>query len=91
MKREINNFTSYLKNQRNYSDYTINNYYKDLIEYSLFLNEKNYRYDDMDYKKCVDYLRWLDEKKLELVGSYQVGNYLCCIAALKGLKSEQVL
>lgn len=65
MKREINNFTSYLKNQRNYSDYTINNYYKDLIEYSLFLNEKNYRYDDMDYKKCVDYLRWLDEKKLK--------------------------
>ena len=65
MEREINNFTSYLKNQRNYSDYTINNYYKDLIEYSLFLNEKNYRYDDMDYKKCVDYLRWLDEKKLK--------------------------
>lgn len=40
-------------------------------------------YEDME--------KWLDEKKLELVGSYQVGNYLCCIAALKGLKSEQVL
>lgn len=65
MKREIDNFTSYIKNQKNYSDYTINNYYKDLIEYSLFLDANNLKYNDMDYKKCIDYLRWLDEKKLK--------------------------
>ena len=65
MEREINNFTSYLKNQRNYSDYTINNYYKDLIEYSLFLNNNNLKYNDMDYKKCIDYLRYLDSKNLK--------------------------
>jgi integrase/recombinase XerC len=65
MEKEIDNFTSYLKNQKNYSDYTINNYYKDLIEYSLFLDANKLKYYDMDYKKCIDYLRWLDEKKLK--------------------------
>ena len=65
IEREIDSFTSYLKNQRNYSDYTINNYYEDLIEYSLFLNENNLKYNDMDYKKCIDYLRYLDGKNLK--------------------------
>jgi integrase/recombinase XerC len=65
MNREIDNFMDYLKNQKNYSDYTINNYYKDLIDYSLFLDSHNLQFDKMDYKKCVDYLRYLDEKNLK--------------------------
>ena len=65
MEKEINSFIDYLKNQRNYSDYTINNYYKDLIDYSLFLDSHNLQFDKMDYKKCVEYLRYLDEKKLK--------------------------
>ena len=65
LKKEIDSFIDYLKKQRNYSDYTINNYYKDLIDYSLFLDNNNLKYDEMDYKKCVEYLRYLDEKDLK--------------------------
>ena len=52
----------YLEIQKNYSDYTIINYEKDLIEYSDFLDNKKYNYDQMDYKKCMDYLIYLDSK-----------------------------
>lgn len=65
MNREIDNFIDYLKNERNYSDYTINNYYKDLIDYSLFLDNNNLKFDKMDYKKCIDYLRYLDGRNLK--------------------------
>lgn len=65
MNKEIDNFIDYLKNERNYSDYTINNYYKDLIDYSLFLDNNNLKFDKMDYKKCIDYLRYLDGKELK--------------------------
>ena len=65
MNKEIDNFIDYLKNERNYSDYTINNYYKDLIDYSLFLDNNNLKYNQMDYKKCIDYLRYLDSKSLK--------------------------
>ena len=65
MNREIDNFIDYLKNERNYSDYTINNYYKDLIDYSLFLDNNSLKFDKMDYKKCIDYLRYLDGKNLK--------------------------
>ncbi|MBR4830178.1 MAG: tyrosine recombinase [Bacilli bacterium] len=65
MQKEIDNFIDYLKKQKNYSDYTINNYYKDLIDYSLFLDSHNLQFDKMDYKKCIDYLRYLDAKNLK--------------------------
>ena len=65
MNNKIDSFCEYLKVQKNYSDYTILNYKKDLEEYNTFLNEKKYKYDDMDYKKCVEYLLYLDEKKLK--------------------------
>lgn len=65
MQKNIDNFIDYLKKQRNYSDYTINNYYKDLIEYSLFLDNNHLQFDKMDYKKCIDYLRYLDTKNLK--------------------------
>ena len=61
----INKFIEYLRVQRNYSDYTLINYEKDLIEYDEFLNNKKYSYKDMDYKKCTTYLLYLDEKKLK--------------------------
>ena len=65
MEKELANFIDYLKKQRNYSDYTINNYYKDLIDYSLFLDNNHLQFDKMDYKKCIDYLRYLDTKNLK--------------------------
>ena len=62
---ELEKFCEYLKNQKNYSNYTILNYKKDIEEYYDFIENKKYSYNDMDYKKCVEYLIFLDEKKLK--------------------------
>lgn len=63
MEKYIDKFVEYLKVQKNYSEYTRINYEKDLEEYNEFLKNKNYDYNNMDYKKCMDYLIYLDEKK----------------------------
>ena len=65
MNKIIDEFIEYLSIQKNYSDMITLNYKKDLEEYSIFLKSKNYKYDNMDYKKCIDYLLFLDEKKLK--------------------------
>lgn len=62
MERYIDEFIEYLKVQKNYSEFTRINYEKDLLEYSEFLKNKNFDYNNMDYKKCMDYLIYLDEK-----------------------------
>lgn len=63
MKKYIDEFINYLKVQKNYSDYTVINYEKDLEEYNEFLKNKKFDYNNMDYKKCMDYLIYLDERK----------------------------
>ena len=63
MDKYIEKFIEYLKIQKNYSELTRINYEKDLIEYSNFLKDNNYSYDNMDYKKCTNYLIYLDNKK----------------------------
>ena len=63
MEKYIDEFINYLKVQKNYSEYTRINYEKDLVEYNSFLNEKKYDFNKMDYKKCMDYLIFLDDKK----------------------------
>ena len=63
MDKYIEKFIEYLKVQKNYSEFTRINYEKDLIEYSNFLKDNNYSYDNMDYKKCTNYLIYLDNKK----------------------------
>lgn len=63
MEKYIDKFIEYLEVQKNYSELTRINYEKDLIEYSEFLKNSNYNYDNMDYKKCMNYLIYLDNKK----------------------------
>jgi len=63
MKKYIDEFIEYLKIQRNYSEFTRVNYEKDLEEYYEFLNNNNYNFNNMDYKKCMDFLIYLDGKK----------------------------
>ncbi len=63
MEIYIDKFIEYLKVQKNYSEFTRINYQKDLEEYFEFLNNKNYDYKNIDYKKCMNYLIYLDEKK----------------------------
>ena len=63
MEKYIDKFIEYLEVQKNYSELTRINYEKDLIEYSEFLKNNNYNYDNTDYKKCMNYLIYLDNKK----------------------------
>lgn len=63
MEKYIDKFIEYLKVQKNYSELTRINYEKDLVEYNNFLKNNNYNYDNMDYKKCTNYLIYLDDKK----------------------------
>ncbi len=65
MYKYIEEFIKYLEVQKNYSPNTILNYRKDLDEYYDFLNDNNYSFNDMDYKKCTNYLLFLDKKNLK--------------------------
>ena len=58
---ELNKFIEYLKYQKNYSNYTITNYYKDIEEYYKFLDTNKFKYNDVDYDKCIKYLNFLND------------------------------
>lgn len=62
MEKEINNFIEYLKYQRNYSDFTCNNYKKDLNEYNLFILNNKINYKNMDYNEAKEYVIYLNKK-----------------------------
>lgn len=61
MEKIIDKFIDYLKYQKNYSLYTCKNYYKDLEEYSEFLNIEHLKYNEMTYKLCLNYLSYLNK------------------------------
>lgn len=63
MEKEINNFIEYLKYQRNYSDFTCNNYKKDLNEYNSFILSNKINYKNMDYNEAKEYVIYLNKKK----------------------------
>ena len=65
MYKYIEEFIKYLEVQKNYSPNTLLNYKKDLDEYYDFLNDNNYSFNDMDYKKCTNYLLFLDKRNLK--------------------------
>ncbi len=62
MEKEINNFIEYLKYQRNYSDFTCNNYKKDLNEYNSFILSNKINYKNMDYNESKEYVIYLNKK-----------------------------
>ena len=62
MEKEINNFIEYLKYQRNYSDFTCNNYKKDLNEYNSFIFSNKINYKNMDYNEAKEYVIYLNKK-----------------------------
>ena len=64
MNNVLLEFKDYLKYQKNYSDYTINNYIKDISEYNMFLNINKFKYDNVDYNICIKYLNFLNDKNL---------------------------
>ena len=70
MLQLINSFSDYLKYQKNYSEHTIDNYKKDILEYNSFLEENKYLYSNVDYAKCVKYLNYLNDKRLSKSSIY---------------------
>ena len=62
MEKEINNFIEYLKYQRNYSNFTCNNYNKDLNEYNSFILSNKINYKNMDYNEAKEYVIYLNKK-----------------------------
>ena len=64
MEKEINNFIEYLKYQRNYSDFTCNNYKKDLNEWNpfLFILNNKINYKSMGYNEAKEYVIYLNKK-----------------------------
>lgn len=63
MNKLIDSFIKYLKLQKNYSSYTCKSYYEDLKEYNNFLSEKHLKYNQINYKNCLDYLSYLHDNK----------------------------
>lgn len=62
MEKEIDRFIEYLKYQRNYSDFTCNNYNKDLNEYNSFILNNKINYKNMDYNDAKEYVIYLNKK-----------------------------
>lgn len=62
MEKEIYKFIEYLKYQRNYSDFTCNNYKKDLNEYNSFTLSNKINYKNMDYNDAKEYVIYLNKK-----------------------------
>lgn len=60
----LNNFISYLTNNKRYSPYTITSYKKDTYDYLEFLKKNNIDIKNSNYKILEEYSKYLYKKKL---------------------------
>lgn len=61
----INNYLDHLKFERNYSDYTINNYKNDILEFFEYLKSQNIDYKNLEYSDLRFYLMYLKDEKTD--------------------------
>ena len=61
--KDLNSYLEYLKFQKNYSDYTIENYKHDIIEYLEYLNKESLNYKDIEYSDIRFYLMFLKDER----------------------------
>ena len=62
--KELTEYLDYLKYQKNYSDYTIDSYKNDILEYLNYLNSEALNFKKVEYSDIRFYLMYLkDEKK----------------------------
>ncbi len=63
MEKYINNFLNYLKNQKNYSNCTIDNYEEDLKLLEQYFKKENIDFKSIQYSDIRFFYNYLDEKK----------------------------
>ena len=68
MEKDIEKFIKYLKEQKNYSKYTISTYEEDLIFLSKYLEKEGISYLDIDYSTIRLYFNYLDSFNLGIAG-----------------------
>ena len=61
----INSYLDHLKFERNYSDYTINNYKNDILEFFEYLKSQNIDYKNLEYSDLRFYLMYLKDEKAD--------------------------
>ena len=61
----INNYLDHLKFERNYSDYTVNNYKNDILEFFEYLKSQNIDYKNLEYSDLRFYLMYLKDEKAD--------------------------
>lgn len=61
--KEVVSYIDYLKYQKNYSDYTIDNYKRDVEEYLKYLEKESINYKEVLYSDIRFYLMYLKEEK----------------------------
>lgn len=59
----ILNYLDYLKYQKNYSDYTVDNYRRDIYEFFAYLNKEGLQYKSVVYSDLRFFLMYLKEEK----------------------------
>ena len=61
MEDKIKDFLKYIKNIKNYSDYTITNYEEDLLFYKEYIKKENLNYLKIEYQDIRYLFNYLDE------------------------------
>ena len=64
MNTKINEFLDYVKKQKNYSDNTVDNYRRDILEFKEYLDSESFNYLEVDYDFIKGYLMKLYDRKL---------------------------
>ena len=62
--KEIDKYIDYLKYEKKYSIYTINNYRDDILEYIKYLEKECLNYKEIEYSDIRFYLMYLKDDKL---------------------------
>ena len=63
MIEQLEKYVDYLKYERNYSDYTINSYKSDILEFFDYLSREGLSYKKLEYSDLRFYLMYLKEEK----------------------------
>ena len=61
--KELNDYLDFLKYQKNYSDYTIQSYESDILEYLDFIHSEGILFKEIEYSDIRFFLMYLKDNK----------------------------